>query len=63
MPPVGLEGTPMSSAQQEKYDRRTAASIESLRPDFGARVQEWMEMCRAEGLNPLIHFGARAASE
>jgi hypothetical protein len=45
--------------QQEKYNQRTAASIASLRPDFGARVQQWLDKCRAEGLNPFIHMGAR----
>ena len=53
----------MSSAQQEKYNKRTAANIASLRPDFGARVQQWLDKCRAEGLNPLIHFGARTVPE
>lgn len=53
----------MSSAQQEKYNKRTAANIASLRTDFGARVRQWLDKCRAEGLNPLIHFGARTVPE
>jgi hypothetical protein len=48
--------------QQEKYDQRTAASIASLRPDFGARVQQWLDKCRSQGLNPLIHMGARSVA-
>ncbi|MDT4967791.1 MAG: D-alanyl-D-alanine carboxypeptidase [Acidobacteriota bacterium] len=46
--------------QQEKYNKRSAASIASLRPDFGVRVQQWLDKCRASGLNPLIHMGARS---
>lgn len=53
----------VSQAQQEKYNKRTAANIASLRPDFGVRVQKWLEKCRAEGLNPLIHFGARTVAQ
>lgn len=48
--------------QQEKYNQRTQTSIASLRPDFGARVQQWLDKCRVEGLNPLIHMGARTVA-
>jgi hypothetical protein len=48
--------------QQDKYNQRTAASIESLRPEFGGRVQQWLDKCRSEGLNPLIHMGARSVA-
>jgi LAS superfamily LD-carboxypeptidase LdcB len=48
--------------QQDKFNQRCAASIASLRSDFGTRVQHWLEKCRASGLNPLIHMGARTVA-
>lgn len=49
----------MALTPQEKYNNRTDANIASLRPDFGARVLKWLADCRANGLNPLVYFGAR----
>jgi hypothetical protein len=48
---------------QTKHDQRTEKNIASLQPDFSERVKKWLEECRKQGLNPLIHFGARDLQE
>jgi hypothetical protein len=48
---------------QEKYDQRTERNIASLQPDFAERARQWLAECRKQGLNPLIHYGARDAEE
>jgi hypothetical protein len=45
---------------QSKYDQRTEANIATLQPDFADRVRQWLADARKQGLNPLIHFGARS---
>jgi hypothetical protein len=50
-------GTHMS---QIKYDQRTETNIATLQPDFAERVRDWLTEARRQGLNPLIHFGARS---
>jgi hypothetical protein len=48
---------------QSKYDQKTDKNIASLQPDFSERVRKWLQECRDQGLNPLIHFGARDLQE
>jgi hypothetical protein len=48
---------------QSKYDQRTEANIATLQSDFADRVRQWLEEARRQGLNPLIHFGARSIAE
>lgn len=44
---------------QSRYDQRTEANINTLQPDFADRVRQWLAEAKRQGLNPLIHFGAR----
>jgi len=44
---------------QSKYDEKAEKSVLSLQPDFEQRARQWLAECRSQGLNPLIHFGAR----
>jgi hypothetical protein len=44
---------------QTKYDQRTESNIDTLQADFAERVRDWLAEARKQGLNPLIHFGAR----
>jgi len=48
--------------QQEKYNQRSKNNIAALRSDFGVRVQQWLDECRRQGLNPLIYMSARTVS-
>jgi hypothetical protein len=48
---------------QSKYNQRTEANIDTLQPDFAERVRDWLAEARRQGLNPLIHFGARTIEE
>jgi LAS superfamily LD-carboxypeptidase LdcB len=48
---------------QSKYDERTEANIATLQSDFAERVQLWLAEARKQGLNPLIHFGARSVEK
>jgi hypothetical protein len=45
---------------QSKYDQHTEANIATLQADFADRVRQWLAEARRQGLNPLIHFGARS---
>ena|SRR5205809_1787866 len=48
---------------QQKYDQRTEANIATLQTDFADRVRLWVAEARRQGLNPLIHFGARSVAK
>ena len=48
---------------QQKYDERTERNVNSLQPDFSDRTRQWLAECRRQGLNPLIHYGARSVAE
>jgi LAS superfamily LD-carboxypeptidase LdcB len=48
---------------QSKYNQRTEANIATLQTDFADRVRQWLEEARRQGLNPLIHFGARSVEK
>lgn len=47
---------------QSKYDQRTEANIATLQTDFADRVRQWLAEARKQGLNPLVHFGARSVA-
>jgi LAS superfamily LD-carboxypeptidase LdcB len=48
---------------QIKYNQRTEANIATLQSDFAERVRNWLAEARKQGLNPLIHFGARSVEK
>jgi hypothetical protein len=48
---------------QFKLNQHTEASIATLQPDFAERVRNWLAEARNQGLNPLIHFGARSVEK
>jgi predicted HicB family RNase H-like nuclease len=48
---------------QQKYDQRMKKNIASLQSDFATHVTQWLTKCRAQGLNPYIHFGSRSIEE
>jgi hypothetical protein len=48
---------------QSKYNETTEANIATLQTDFADRVNQWLEEARNQGLNPLIHFGARSVAK
>jgi D-alanyl-D-alanine carboxypeptidase len=48
---------------QVKYNQRTEHNIATLQPDFAERVRSWLAEARKQGLNPLVHFGARSIEE
>ncbi len=56
-------GPVVPGPQQSRYDQRTDRNIATLQSDFAVRVSRWLNACRAQGLNPLVHFGSRTAAE
>jgi D-alanyl-D-alanine carboxypeptidase len=45
------------------YDAKTAASLDSLQPDFADRAKQWIDSMRQAGYNPVLHFGTRSPEE
>jgi LAS superfamily LD-carboxypeptidase LdcB len=45
------------------YDAKTAASLDSLQPDFADRAKQWIDGMRQAGYNPMLHFGTRSPEE
>jgi LAS superfamily LD-carboxypeptidase LdcB len=45
------------------YDAKTAASLDSLQPDFADRAKQWIDGMRQAGYNPVLHFGTRSPEE
>jgi hypothetical protein len=45
------------------YDAKTAASLDSLQPDFADRAKQWIEGMHQAGYNPVLHFGTRTPEE
>jgi D-alanyl-D-alanine carboxypeptidase len=45
------------------YDAKTAASLDSLQPDFSDRAKQWIDGMRQAGYNPVLHFGTRSPEE
>jgi D-alanyl-D-alanine carboxypeptidase len=45
------------------YDSKTAASLDSLQPDFADRAKQWIDGMRQAGYNPVLHFGTRSPEE
>jgi hypothetical protein len=66
-----LPGTTKDQGQQTtstqtvstNYDAKTAASLDSLQPDFADRAKQWIEGMRQAGYNPVLHFGTRSPEE
>jgi hypothetical protein len=42
---------------------KTAASLDSLQPDFADRAKQWIEGMHQAGYNPVLHFGTRTPEE
>jgi D-alanyl-D-alanine carboxypeptidase len=66
-----LPGTTKDQGQQTtstqtvstNYDAKTAASLDSLQPDFADRAKQWIDGMRQAGYNPVLHFGTRSPEE
>jgi hypothetical protein len=66
-----LPGVKKDQAQQTastqtastNYDAKTAASLDSLQPDFADRAKQWIDGMRQAGYNPVLHFGTRSPEE
>jgi D-alanyl-D-alanine carboxypeptidase len=54
--------TPTQTASTN-YDAKTAASLDSLQPDFADRAKQWIDGMRQAGYNPVLHFGTRSPAE
>src|SRR5262245_41418232 len=48
---------------QQKHNQQTEANIATLQTDFAERVRQWLAEARRQGMNPLIHFGARSIAK
>jgi hypothetical protein len=52
-----------TQATSTNYDAKTAASLDSLQPDFSDRAKQWIDGMRQAGYNPVLHFGTRSPEE
>src|SRR5712664_3230454 len=51
------------TASSTNYDSKTAASLDSLQPDFADRAKQWVDGMHQAGYNPVLHFGTRSPEE
>jgi hypothetical protein len=59
----GQQAQASSSSQASDVDSKTAASLDSLQPDFSDRAKQWIDGMRQAGYNPVLHFGTRSPDE
>jgi hypothetical protein len=55
--------TTSTQTASTNYDAKTAASLDSLQPDFADRAKQWVDDMRQAGYNPVLHFGTRSPEE
>jgi hypothetical protein len=55
--------TASTQTASTNYDPKTAASLDSLQPDFSDRAKQWIDGMRQAGYNPVLHFGTRSPEE
>jgi hypothetical protein len=55
--------TASTQTASTNYDAKTAASLDSLQPDFADRAKQWIDGMRQAGYNPVLHFGTRSPEE
>jgi LAS superfamily LD-carboxypeptidase LdcB len=61
--PASKKDQGQQTAASTNYDAKTAASLDSLQPDFADRAKQWVDGMRQAGYNPVLHFGTRSPEE